>query len=262
MPTLVVDSMEQKDSRALAGAAQLAGWTILTIPQTDAIRRQSPMDLVLHGPPAALIELGKTLEMALLEPPLDWLAELPARYLGRQIQRATVEQARSIQRPVFVKTLDPARKWFDAGVFPGGWALPCGRGFPESTAVLVAEPVRWLVEYRCFVLENRIACFSPYARQGRWMRKGDARWVIPTEENRQLHRLGESLLGSLRGKTPPAWTLDVGCIEGKGWAVIEANPVWSSGIYQCDPTAILPVLRRACVPRRLLSAADGRWDIR
>jgi ATP-grasp domain, R2K clade family 2 len=262
VPTLVVDSMEQRDARALADAAQLAGWTILSITQGGAIRRNSPRDLALHGPPAAIIEFANALQIALLEPPLDWLAGLPARFLGRQIRRGTVGQARSIQEPVFIKTLDPARKWFDAGVFPGGWALPCRRGFPESTAVLVAEPVRWIVEYRCFVLEDRIACFSPYARHERWMRKGDAAWIIPVEEARQLHRLVESLLSSLRGLTPPAWTLDVGCIEGKGWAVIEANPAWSAGIYQCDPTAILPVLRRACVPRRLLSAADGRWDIR
>ena len=42
--------------------------------------------------------------------------------------------------------------------------------------------------------------------------------------------------------------VDVGVIRNHGWAVIECNAAFSSGIYGCDPVAVLPVLRRACVP--------------
>lgn len=61
---------------------------------------------------------------------------------------------------------------------------------------------------------------------------------------------------------PLGVVLDVGVIEGRGWAVVEANAAWGSGIYGCDPAAILPVLARACSRREVVEAADMRWIIR
>lgn len=39
---------------------------------------------------------------------------------------------------------------------------------------------------------------------------------------------------------PPPVTLDIGHIEGKDWALVEAKPVWSTGLYGCDPAKMLP----------------------
>ncbi|HNB74240.1 MAG TPA: hypothetical protein PLS70_24185 [Acidobacteriota bacterium] len=39
--------------------------------------------------------------------------------------------------------------------------------------------------------------------------------------------------------------IDVGVISGKGWAVVEANAAFGSGIYGCDPAQVLPVLAEA-----------------
>lgn len=38
---------------------------------------------------------------------------------------------------------------------------------------------------------------------------------------------------------PAAIALDVGLIKGRGWAVVEANSAWGSGIYGCDPSKML-----------------------
>jgi hypothetical protein len=45
-----------------------------------------------------------------------------------------------------------------------------------------------------------------------------------------------------------AVVMDVGYIEGRGWAVVEFNPAWCSTLYGCRPADALPVLRRACRP--------------
>jgi hypothetical protein len=37
----------------------------------------------------------------------------------------------------------------------------------------------------------------------------------------------------------------VGVIASRGWAVVEQNAAWGSGIYGCDPAAVLAVLRHA-----------------
>jgi hypothetical protein len=42
--------------------------------------------------------------------------------------------------------------------------------------------------------------------------------------------------------------LDVGIITNRGWAVIEQNAAWGSGIYGCDPVQVLEVIRHAANP--------------
>ena len=42
-----------------------------------------------------------------------------------------------------------------------------------------------------------------------------------------------------------ARTFDVRIIEDRGWAVVEQNAAWGSGIYGCDPEQVLEVLRVA-----------------
>lgn len=61
---------------------------------------------------------------------------------------------------------------------------------------------------------------------------------------------------------PPAVALDVGLIRDRGWAVVEANAAWGSGIYGCDPREVLKVVGRACVPRDRLTATDRPWVTR
>jgi hypothetical protein len=60
---------------------------------------------------------------------------------------------------------------------------------------------------------------------------------------------------------PPAFVLDVGLIASRGWAVVEMNPVWCSGLLGCDLAVMPPVLRRACRRSAELSCSDRRWLI-
>jgi hypothetical protein len=61
---------------------------------------------------------------------------------------------------------------------------------------------------------------------------------------------------------PPAFVLDVGIIDGRGWAVVEFNECWASGIYACDPHRVLDTLLRACVPSNTLTETERQWDFR
>lgn len=55
----------------------------------------------------------------------------------------------------------------------------------------------------------------------------------------------QRLLADPAVELPRAAVVDVGPIEGRGWAVIEQNAAWGAGIYECDPFAVLEVLRQA-----------------
>ena len=56
--------------------------------------------------------------------------------------------------------------------------------------------------------------------------------------------------------------IDVGLTVEAGWAVVEANPCWGAGIYACDPSAVLNVLARACLPAHDVAVVDQRWFIK
>lgn len=41
---------------------------------------------------------------------------------------------------------------------------------------------------------------------------------------------------------PVPSVIDVGRIPGKGWAIIETNQAWASGLYGCDPLEALKAI--------------------
>lgn len=55
----------------------------------------------------------------------------------------------------------------------------------------------------------------------------------------------ENALAQMSHCSHRAIVVDVGEIFGRGWAVIEANAAWGSGIYGCDPGRVLDVIRHA-----------------
>jgi hypothetical protein len=57
-----------------------------------------------------------------------------------------------------------------------------------------------------------------------------------------------TLLADPRVELPRTAVLDVGIIADRGWAVVEQNAAWGSGIYGCDPVRVLEVLQYAAVP--------------
>ena len=49
---------------------------------------------------------------------------------------------------------------------------------------------------------------------------------------------------------PRACVIDVGYIEGRGWACVEQNAAWGAGLYACDAERALEVIRHASVRER------------
>jgi hypothetical protein len=113
----------------------------------------------------------------------------------------------------------------------------------------VAEPVDWLVEYRCFVLEREVVTLSPYRRNGQVIEGHADTLGVPALETDAARQFASAVLTSASVACPPVFVLDVGQIVDRGWAVVECNECWASGIYACDPVKVLTTLLRACVCR-------------
>jgi len=255
MPTLVLSGRYSDDSNALWRAALAAGWDVERILRPVSVEALRGRALVVYGETILGDRLIDTCGVTLLEPAIDFLPDLPDRFRKREVSLSTLGSARRLRTPAFVKPVD--EKFFPARVYPAGADVDAV--FGDDLPVLVAEPVRFGLEVRAFVLERRVAALSAYIREGEIAKTADGSWPFAEEEEVQARALLNALLADPAVALPPAVGIDVGCIEGRGWAVVEANPAWAAGLCGCDPMQVLPVLQRATVAREVATAEDLRW---
>ncbi len=115
--------------------------------------------------------------------------------------------------------------------------------------MLVSEVVTWEKEFRCFLLDRRLRTFSVYLRAGQLQKESG--YAASEEEHAEVRRFVETLLADKRVELPRAVVMDVGVIAGRGWAVIELNAAWGSGVFGCDPVEVLEVLRHTAEPAKV-----------
>ncbi|WNG48787.1 DUF4343 domain-containing protein [Archangium minus] len=251
MPVLLLSPRFSPDSIALATEASRLSWRVHRLHDRRPSSRLAEEELVFYGESLLADTIGKALGLALLEPSADALPRLPAEFVRRDVRFTTLGAARGELFPRFVKPAD--EKQFRAAVYNSSEALPGSEVLEDSLPVLTAEPVRWLDEYRCFVLDGQVVTASPYAWMGEKEEHSHAAFELEGARAFAMEVLARG------GDFPPAVVLDVGRIEGRGWAVVEMNPAWSSGLYACDPAGVLRVLERASGSRRTLASGDSRW---
>lgn len=218
-------------------------------------------DIVFYGGTDVALTVAKRYRLALLEPPFDLLARLPFEFVGRRVEHCRFDELGRLRASSFVKPADPADKFFDAGVYRDVSTLRASRPVDPGAPVLVAEPVEWLAEYRCFILEGKVAAVSPYLSFGcpnwRPFRQGGADARPP----REVLAFCDRFFSVASLPLPPAFVMDVGLVEDGGWNVVEFNPAWCSSLLGADPRAVIPVLARASRQQDRAGRADQRWVI-
>lgn len=110
-------------------------------------------------------------------------------------------------------------------------------------AVLVSEPVSWVVDFRCFCLDGRIKALSPYLRDGALA--SEENFAAEDHELSEAADFAEKVLMATADFTSRAVVIDVGLVDGFGWAVVEVNAAWGSGVYGCDPEIVSDVVWHA-----------------
>lgn len=252
---LLLSPRVNSNSAAIEIAAIEAGWSVRRLENWRAPQELVGRDdVVAYGEPLFVAAIADALQYSLIEPPFNWLPSLPIEFSNRAVQLTTLAAARLFKEAIFAKPADD--KCFLAGVFECGSTINASELLSGSTPVLVSEIVQWVVEYRFFVMEDFPVASSVYARNGER--------VLSDDDQSELNQAKEfvlSLLSDTRVALPPAVTLDVGIIAGRGWSVVEANPVFGSGIYFCDPRKVLPVLARSIVSPGKLTQRDTPWII-
>jgi hypothetical protein len=236
--TLVIPHLLNDDIVAIWRAAADAGWDVARVGGFTIDPGLAVRDLCVFGPLSFGDDMRAALRMALIEPTDDWLGGLPWPFLKRRITFMQLAEARRLSVPAFIKP--PREKSFPSRVYASGRDVAVPASFGDHRVVLVAEPVTFGWEVRLFVLEHTIAASSPYSYRGE-----RPRIPCPRETLASALRFGRALLDTPEIPLPPAVVIDVGFIEGRGWAVVEANAAWASALYLASPSQVLPVLMRA-----------------
>ena len=242
-PTLILPPRYSDDSNALWRAALKLGWPIERLQSWRVPDDVRPQSVAIYGESLRATFVAEQLSMPLYEPPFEWLTLLPSQFVGRKIEFLTLGEARDKVFPLFVK---PAgEKTFEARVYQSANDLDFGKIWPDSTPVLISDPVIWEVEYRYFVLNRQVKTASSYWRGDSSTQDENGAYISPPDELRAAVEFTNKLL---KKKKPYSLlpfcgaVVDVGLLRGFGWAVIEANPAFASGIYGCDPEAVLEVI--------------------
>jgi hypothetical protein len=247
------------DSNTLWQAAIRANWPVIRLQNHRAPDELGAQDVVLYGEALFVAVIADQLNIALLETPFNWLPNLPFGYRQRDIYLSALREARSLTQPKFIKPA--ADKSFDAKIYETGGELPSPEWFDDATPVLVSEPVQWELECRCFVSNRSVATFSPYLRHGELIQNDAGEWIASDDERDEAAAFLEQLLNDPSLRFPPGIVIDIGKIVGRGWAVVEANPAWGSGIYGNDPDEVLKVLAKSCMKRDQLPDDYSVWLI-
>lgn len=243
MPTLLLTARQTDDTQKLWRACISENWKVERI-HNWKVPAVAAAEAAVYGEPLFAKHVAQTLGLKLSEPQVDWLPLLNPKWRGREVWLMTLADARKVAERAFIKPAD--EKCFEARVYTNGSELPSPGTLPEDLSVLVQEVVEWSLEFRCFVQDKRVVTASPYWRDGQLAQSSDQSWTASDSEMQAAVQFCETFLSDPDVSAPEAVVIDVGMIQGRGWAVIEANAAWGSGIYGCDPVEVLRVIRSAC----------------
>lgn len=237
-PTLLISWRNTEDNQLIWRAAIQRGWSV------ERIRGVRPPEI--DGEPFVVYleslfapHIAKQLGLSLLTPSESWIPELPEEYRRREVSIATLGEISKSKFPLFLKP--PNEKLFPAAVYNNADKLLLE--YRPETTVLAATPVEWAGEFRCFCLDGHVCALSPYLRYGELCQSDQ--FAASTAELSSVREFAEQVFHDSRVVLPRAVVLDVGTIVGRGWAVVEANPAWGSGLYGCSPDEALNVIEQA-----------------
>jgi hypothetical protein len=198
---------------------------------------------------AARLQLAG-LAPALAAPGWDWLSSIDPDLLGRHVVSTTLDRVPAGQmflKPALLKLVGaPAGVW-DAEDF-------------RRAAVADGADVALQVQYCCQLLdldhEHRFVVCEGEVLTGSAYRVAGRAWsaLLRSDRSPEAAAFAGEAVRALGEDCPSVCSLDVAWDRGaQRWLIVEANPLWASGPYSCDPVAFVDAVEHAN------TAGSGRW---
>lgn len=212
-------------------AMRFGSWNVPIEYQNDVI--------AVYGEDLFTTIVAEQCNLKLLKPADDWLANIPIKYTLRSIIYDRFENIQNVKNK-FIKPID--FKFFPAGVYTSVEEIQGYNTIDRNIEIFVSDVVDWSIEVRCFIIDRKVQTWSTYIYNGEIQLKNT---MLKNEETDMLNFLYEFLIDQTIN-LPKAVVIDVGYIPNQGWALIEANPVWSSGVYACNPQKVIETIVKSC----------------
>ncbi|KFF26824.1 ATP-grasp domain-containing protein [Chryseobacterium vrystaatense] len=180
-------------------------------------------------------------ELTLMKPDDNSLSLISEEFTKRKISYGQLKDSINKEN-IFIKCSD--FKSFKAGVYQKITDIKGFDTVDPNCTVFTSEVVEWQLEVRCFVLNNDIKTYSSY-----WRNDTFDTSPLSEEEQNGMFSFFDSFMKQNASTLPESIVLDFGIIKEKGWALIEANPAWCSGLYACDAEKALEVIVGSCVKK-------------
>lgn len=231
--TLILSPRQTPDAQSLWLVAVARGWSVIRANSRWQLERDPEAEPVLYGEGMFVEHLSAALGLQTWRLPNDWLVDLPWELRQRRILRGQGRDViAALGYPLFLKPDDV--KGFRARVYASVDDL--APDIAPEDLVMGATVVNWLDEYRCFVRDNEVVTVSKYAQSSELALEGTSDELAAATEY-ATWILASPAVGVVKSSV-----IDVGRIAGVGWAVVEANPAWASGLYECDPSRALDAI--------------------
>lgn len=284
MPTLVVDVQRTDwEQRAINDAALAADWHLVRVygitDKTQGILNvliDKDEDIFTYGSVEFTDEIDNLLKLGLDDISDDIMvylnSDLVKRNMSDEFAGLLPKFWDDDQFPVFIK---PTKKGlFEPKVFNSiDEFVKITKEIPYYSRLSVSDPVEFILEVRHFVLDGHVMTESPYMAYGQPLEIVNPKDTLMSAaldvfHTFKLYDLYESkaefekiLMPALKidaWELPRTYVMDLGYIKDKGWAVVEFNNTFSSGIYDCHTPSILECLK-ATKQTKLERLRDGGY---
>lgn len=241
---LIVSPNYRGEVALLAKTASALDWTIYNggwrIPQYLL-----KMPGAVYGEQFFCEAISEQMHWKLHTNPLDWLANLPEIYVNRKITFSNLAEARKITEKKFIKPADD--KAFISAIYNSGDDLPENK-ILDNVPVLISDIMNFTSEYRCFVKGRIVVAECCYYLKAHNMKEAEINKQVNYDNNsKDVIDFVNNMLKDTRVDCAIGSVIDVGRFKKDTYAIIESNPVWASGVYGCELTAVLDTIAAACV---------------
>lgn len=174
-----------------------------------------------------------------------WLTTLPTEFLNRQVYADTFRNALTkieMDEKVWFKFAEMKHEALPAKTYLGKELQSLLLTYPEFEECWVQWTKNIMnlnYEHRFFISEKNIVTGSPYLMDGTVYNTN-----ISWNKYDEALKFASTVVSVMAEKSPQAYVLDVAYdVTNANWVVVEANRVWSSGIYGSDVNKVMEALK-------------------
>lgn len=183
----------------------------------------------IYGNDTFALVLAQVLEIELLSPRDEQIAEFPYAFVKREIKLDQLANRAHLKYPIFIKPIIP--KQFKAAVYANFEALESEiEGLAGEEQIISSEVIAIEKEVRTFVLDNQIADLAYYEGQG---------------ELTSAREFLRKFLSQFSHSLPTSFVIDLGWNKEQDWFIIELNAAWGAGLNNCKAEKVIECIRRA-----------------